>query len=112
MGSPEICADDSCGAAEGGFPGNFPGLIDKARDVLVGLNISMEHVVTYGGPSGKVISHECLSNALHLRAPHLFQWIFAFTSRLPHSQVLANGASLLASLASLIIMVGFKVTNA
>eukprot|EP00752_Nemacystus_decipiens_P012877 g11399.t1 len=72
--SPETCAGDSPGGAAGGV--NFSGLVVAALENLSGLNMSMEHVVNYGGPSGKII---------------------------------ANGASLLASLSSLMIMVGFKV---
>lgn len=52
MGSPETCADDSSGGAAGGV--NLSGLVDTALENLSGLNISMEHVVNYGGPSGKV----------------------------------------------------------
>eukprot|EP00903_Cladosiphon_okamuranus_P017637 g16245.t2 len=76
MGSPETCTDDSSGVAAGGTSVHFSGLVDTALENLSVLNVSMEHVVNYGGPSGKII---------------------------------ANGATLLASLGSLIIMVGFKV---
>lgn len=54
--SPETCAGDSSGGAAGGV--NFSGLVDTALENLSGLNISMEHVINYGGPSGKV---RCLS---------------------------------------------------
>ena len=117
MASPQTCADDSCGAEDGGFPGTISDFVDTAGDFLFGLNISMEHVVNYGGPSGKVwwASLACLGvfPCTHM-AVHCFTAfctdIFVLPSRPAHSQIIANGASLLASLASLIIMVGFKVT--
>lgn len=52
--SPETCADESCEAAVTGVLGDFSGIIGTARERVSDLNISMEHVVNYGGPSGKV----------------------------------------------------------
>lgn len=54
MESPETCVDDSSGVAASGFSGNFSGLVNAALENLSGLNISMEHVINYGGPGGKV----------------------------------------------------------
>lgn len=54
MGSPETCTEDSAEVAAGGVSVNISGLVDTALENLSGLNISMEHVVNYGGPSGKV----------------------------------------------------------
>lgn len=54
MGNPETCADDSSGVAATFFSANFSGLVNATLENLSGLNISMEHIVNYGGPSGKV----------------------------------------------------------
>jgi len=55
--------------------------------------------------------HTNVLPSANLSASHLCNGFLCSLSPLAGSQILANGASLLASLASLIIMVGFKVTS-
>ncbi|CAM9090697.1 unnamed protein product [Laminaria digitata] len=59
MGTSETCGDESAGAVVGGFAstGGISGLIATVREHVSDLNISLEHVLHYGGPSGKVIAN-------------------------------------------------------
>lgn len=54
MENPEACVDNSSEFSAGGISQKLPGLVNTALENLSGLNISMEHVINYGGPSGKV----------------------------------------------------------
>lgn len=55
MGS-DIATDDSTAVAVDGLwdAGGFSGLVDTLREHAYHFNISMEHVINYGGLSGKV----------------------------------------------------------
>lgn len=61
---PETCADEPTEATSGllGAVGGFSGLVGHVSS----LNISMEHVVNYGAPSGKV-QCGCLLAELKMR---------------------------------------------
>lgn len=131
--------DEATEGAVGAFlgAGGISGLVATIRDHMSGLNISMEHVVNYGGPSGKVRCVSCsFSRRRHTRSSLHWLWqILQTTERdlnggssiieaaknvacspLPPTpaplcaKVIANGVTLLASFGSFLVLVGFKVT--
>lgn len=120
----ETCADEPTGGAVSGLlgaVGGFSGVIEHVSS----LNISMEHVVDYGEPGGKVqcachvVTNRYSISRLAMLLCGQLPWCpyclsptpraIAFVSCCCPFQIFASGATVLASFGSFLIMVGFKV---
>lgn len=64
--------DNSTAVAVNGLlgAGGLSGLVETLREHVYRLNISMEHIINYGGPSGKVDAN-CVSLLFNLLVAHL-----------------------------------------